>query len=166
MYTSSTNFNSLLGIWKPHSNTPYFTHIDFPLISDSSLWQVVEIIGYTKLNYTLSELSFDFLSASFVFVRSTSLLAPVTCGYASNDSKTSFCFAVKQKVSWNWSFRVRPCPAWQRRASTCGRALLPHADKHVFVFNNYLLTYLLMYGAETFLRSCQLCSHSGNSQQF
>jgi hypothetical protein len=29
-----------------------------------------------------------------------------------------------------------------------------------------LLTYLLMYGAEHFLRSCQLCSHSGNSQQF
>jgi hypothetical protein len=28
------------------------------------------------------------------------------------------------------------------------------------------LTYLLMYGAEPFLRSCQLCSHSGNSQQF
>jgi hypothetical protein len=27
-------------------------------------------------------------------------------------------------------------------------------------------TYLLMYGAEPFLRSCQLCSHSGNSQQF
>jgi hypothetical protein len=25
---------------------------------------------------------------------------------------------------------LRPCPAWQRRASTCGRALLPHADKH------------------------------------
>jgi hypothetical protein len=24
----------------------------------------------------------------------------------------------------------------------------------------------LMYGAETFLRSCQLCRHSGNSQQF
>jgi hypothetical protein len=30
----------------------------------------------------------------------------------------------------------------------------------------FLLTYLLMYGAEPFLRSCQLCSHSGNSQQF
>jgi hypothetical protein len=29
-----------------------------------------------------------------------------------------------------------------------------------------LLTYVLMYGAEPFLRSCQLCSHSGNSQQF
>jgi hypothetical protein len=28
------------------------------------------------------------------------------------------------------------------------------------------LTYLLMYGAEPFLRSCQLCSHLGNSQQF
>jgi hypothetical protein len=28
------------------------------------------------------------------------------------------------------------------------------------------LTYLLTYGAETFLRSCQLCSHSGNSQQY
>jgi hypothetical protein len=24
-------------------------------------------------------------------------------------------------------------PAWQRRASTCGRALLPHADKHMFI---------------------------------
>jgi hypothetical protein len=29
---------------------------------------------------------------------------------------------------------LRPCPAWQRRASTCGRALLPHADKHMFVY--------------------------------
>jgi hypothetical protein len=29
-----------------------------------------------------------------------------------------------------------------------------------------LLAYLLMYGAEPFLRSCQLCSHSGKSQQF
>jgi hypothetical protein len=32
--------------------------------------------------------------------------------------------------------------------------------------NTYLLTYLLTYGDESFLRSCQLCSHSGNSQQF
>jgi hypothetical protein len=30
----------------------------------------------------------------------------------------------------------------------------------------YLLTYLLMYGAEPFLKSYQLCSHSGDSQQF
>jgi hypothetical protein len=29
-----------------------------------------------------------------------------------------------------------------------------------------ILTYLLTYGAEPFLRSCQLCSHSENSQQF
>jgi hypothetical protein len=29
--------------------------------------------------------------------------------------------------------------------------------------STYLLTYLLTYGAEPFLRSCQLCSHSGNS---
>jgi hypothetical protein len=28
----------------------------------------------------------------------------------------------------------RPCPAWQRRASTCGRALLPHADKHMLLY--------------------------------
>jgi hypothetical protein len=28
-----------------------------------------------------------------------------------------------------------------------------------------VLTYLLTYGAEPFLRSCQLCSHSENSQQ-
>jgi hypothetical protein len=28
------------------------------------------------------------------------------------------------------------------------------------------LTYLLTYGAEPFLRSCHLCSHSENSQQF
>jgi hypothetical protein len=27
-------------------------------------------------------------------------------------------------------------------------------------------TYLLTYGVEPFLRSCQMCSHSGNSQQF
>jgi hypothetical protein len=27
-------------------------------------------------------------------------------------------------------------------------------------------TYLLTYGAEPFLRSCQLCSHSGTSQHF
>jgi hypothetical protein len=27
------------------------------------------------------------------------------------------------------------------------------------------VTYLLMYGAEPFLRSCQMCSHSGNSQE-
>jgi hypothetical protein len=26
------------------------------------------------------------------------------------------------------------CPAWQRRASTCGRPLLPHADKQMFVY--------------------------------
>jgi hypothetical protein len=29
-----------------------------------------------------------------------------------------------------------------------------------------VLTYLLTYGAEPFLRSCQLCSHSGTSQHF
>jgi hypothetical protein len=34
----------------------------------------------------------------------------------------------------------------------------------LFIYLYY--TYLLMYGAETFLRSCQLCSHSENSQQF
>jgi hypothetical protein len=29
---------------------------------------------------------------------------------------------------------LRDCPAWKSRASTCGRALLPHADKHMFVY--------------------------------
>jgi hypothetical protein len=29
---------------------------------------------------------------------------------------------------------IRPCPAWERRTSTCGRALLPHADKLMFVY--------------------------------
>jgi hypothetical protein len=29
----------------------------------------------------------------------------------------------------------------------------------------FFLSYLLTYGAVPFLRSCQLCSHSGNSQQ-
>jgi hypothetical protein len=29
---------------------------------------------------------------------------------------------------------IRLRPAWERRASTCGRELLPHADKHVFVY--------------------------------
>jgi hypothetical protein len=32
--------------------------------------------------------------------------------------------------------------------------------------NFLLIPYLLTYGADPFLRSCQLCSHSGNSQQF
>jgi hypothetical protein len=32
------------------------------------------------------------------------------------------------------TLRLRDCPAWQRKASTCGRALLPHADKHMFVY--------------------------------
>jgi hypothetical protein len=32
--------------------------------------------------------------------------------------------------------------------------------------NINVLTYWLMYGAEPFLRSCQSCSHSENSQQF
>jgi hypothetical protein len=31
------------------------------------------------------------------------------------------------------------------------------------LYSSYLLT---TYGTELFLRSCQLCSHSGNSQQF
>jgi hypothetical protein len=29
---------------------------------------------------------------------------------------------------------LRPCPAWELRASTCGRKILPHADKHMFVY--------------------------------
>jgi hypothetical protein len=29
---------------------------------------------------------------------------------------------------------LRSCPAWERRASTCERELLPHADKHIFVY--------------------------------
>jgi hypothetical protein len=35
----------------------------------------------------------------------------------------------------------------------------------LFVIAMYF-TYLLTYGAESFLRSCQLCSHSGTSQNF
>jgi hypothetical protein len=31
---------------------------------------------------------------------------------------------------------------------------------------DYITYILVTYGAEPFLRSCQLCSHSGNSQQF
>jgi hypothetical protein len=44
---------------------------------------------------------------------------------------------------------------------------LQRGKRHVvYAVRAYLLTYLLMYGAEPFLRSCQLCSHSGNSLQF
>jgi hypothetical protein len=35
----------------------------------------------------------------------------------------------------------------------------------LFVLLSFPITYLLTYGAEPFLRSCQLCSHSENSQQ-
>lgn len=94
IYVRSTNFNSFLDIWNPHWNRSHFTHTDFPLISNSSLWQVVEIISYSKLNYTLHELSLHFLSTSFLFVRSTSLLASVTCGYASDGSMASFTLAL------------------------------------------------------------------------
>jgi hypothetical protein len=34
------------------------------------------------------------------------------------------------------------------------------------ITDTYLLTYLLIYGTEPFLRSCQLCSPSGTSQLF
>jgi hypothetical protein len=34
------------------------------------------------------------------------------------------------------------------------------------MMSSYLLTYLLKYGAEPYLRSCQLCSHSVTSQDF
>jgi hypothetical protein len=39
-----------------------------------------------------------------------------------------------ESLSNSVSLSFRPCPAWQRRASTCGRALLPHADKHMFLY--------------------------------
>jgi hypothetical protein len=37
---------------------------------------------------------------------------------------------------------------------------------NLFLLFSSQLTYLLTYGAEPLLRSCQLCSHSDNSQQF
>jgi hypothetical protein len=36
----------------------------------------------------------------------------------------------------------------------------------VFWYSLHMLNYLLTYGVEPFLRSCQMCSHSENSQQF
>jgi hypothetical protein len=51
-------------------------------------------------------------------------------------------------VNLHW---IRDCPAWQRRASTCGRALLPHKDKHMFV-------YVLELCKSEALRSCQCLS--------
>jgi hypothetical protein len=39
------------------------------------------------------------------------------------------------------------------------------ADFHN-ILNRWKNNYLLTYRAEPFLRSCQLCSHSGNSQQY
>jgi hypothetical protein len=44
-----------------------------------------------------------------------------------------------------WPRGPRDCPAWQRRASTCGRALLPHADKHMFVYVLTILQYATKY---------------------
>jgi hypothetical protein len=46
---------------------------------------------------------------------------------------------------------------------TCGHNTL---DRKLEDELCYLESDLLMYGAELFLRNCQLCSHSGNSQQF
>jgi hypothetical protein len=41
----------------------------------------------------------------------------------------SWKFSSRTAVFWYWD-----CPAWQRRFSTCGRALLPHEDKHMFIY--------------------------------
>jgi hypothetical protein len=43
------------------------------------------------------------------------------------------------EIQWNLTQQptfghLSPCPAWERRASTCERALLPHADKHMSVY--------------------------------
>jgi hypothetical protein len=39
-------------------------------------------------------------------------------------------------------------------------------DQDSFLCHSYFTVFILTYGAEPFLRSCQLCIHSGNSQQF
>jgi hypothetical protein len=49
-------------------------------------------------------------------------------------------------------------------AATSAWALI--TSKTTIAILQYREINILTYGAEPFLRSCQLCSHSGNSQQF
>jgi hypothetical protein len=49
--------------------------------------------------------------------------------------KFRYCLASERSPhSSGFASSVRPYPAWERRTSTCGRALLPHADKLMFVY--------------------------------
>jgi hypothetical protein len=60
--------------------------------------------------------------------------------------------------TWQVSFNAGPINA---RHSTQSRPSSSSCFQSLFPYDKYLLTY----GAEPFLRSCQLCSHSENSQE-
>jgi hypothetical protein len=65
-----------------------------------------------------------------------------------------------------------PCLQWDSnpwsQRSSGWRQFMPQTARPLWSATKqvHLLTYLLTYGAEPFLRSCQLCSHSEHSQQF
>jgi hypothetical protein len=72
---------------------------------------------------------------------------------------TGGCFpGVRAAVSWSWP---QNSILWQ------GQEWWSYTSTPPYVFMVWrLLTYLLTYGDEPFLRSCQLCSHSRTSQHF
>jgi hypothetical protein len=71
--------------------------------------------------------------------------------WAHSETSHSHSFNILLKNVWCFSSCVYV--SYWVLAGTCRTTLI-------------ILTYLLTYGAEPFLRSCQLCSHSENSQQF
>jgi hypothetical protein len=59
---------------------------------------------------------------------------PVHGRYTEHCVRTLANLWALRALQWSPVVSLRPRPAWERRTSTCERALLPHADKHMFVY--------------------------------
>jgi hypothetical protein len=83
----------------------------------------LEGLGKLKNIYLIGTRS-RHLPACSIVPQPTTLTAVYTAAISSNSDLTHFSIF----------HSIRNCPAWQRRASTYGRALLPYADKHMFLY--------------------------------
>jgi hypothetical protein len=88
----------------------YLKHVDVRFV-----FYKQQVVSFTQLSCSALQVHNDFHQIS-----------QCTC--------TVNCLLLSSARGDNNSPRLRDCPAWQPRASTCGSALLPHADKHMFVY--------------------------------
>jgi hypothetical protein len=68
---------------------------------------------------------------TWLYVADDTLSDRFSCRYIEYHSTMKVAFHI---LFFKMLGSLRPCPSWKRRASTCGCALLPHADKHMFVY--------------------------------